>query len=170
MTDDEFWHVSFSLKGRKCVQDSATSEHEARTQAHVYSEIYGSATVTNRSGLITTYVDGVEHQPPKEDSIRGEDVTSIETHADRISARIKVDRSTIETNEHGVILTPDQLDTLTTRLIIQGWKNASTALKEAAERAYDKNDRDRWAILVAGAAFLDSQIDLSEGLIGTYSN
>lgn len=75
----QFWHVSFPVRSNnspKVYYEGAIGhdEQHARALAHLYSRRYAHATVTNREGLVATYVNGVERDfrnTIKEDSIRG---------------------------------------------------------------------------------------------------
>lgn len=63
----QFWHFSYPVDagngdGTKLfMQGIGQDEHDARMQARMYSERHGHATVTNREGLVATYVGGKEH-------------------------------------------------------------------------------------------------------------
>lgn len=61
----QFWHISYPGEPDKnglvsFWEDMARDEPEARAKARMHSR-GRHATVTNREGLVATYVDGVEH-------------------------------------------------------------------------------------------------------------
>ena len=69
----QFWHVSYprvreSTSGMTLHQSMtyvASNEQSARAQAQAASLRHGHATVTNRAGLVATYVNGEEWRPPR---------------------------------------------------------------------------------------------------------
>jgi hypothetical protein len=62
---------------------------------------------------------------------------------------------------HGVLLAPKQIDQLIVALIGQGFKNAVTTLREAADRAHAEGpyrSLTEWAVYVSAASFLEVEI------------
>jgi hypothetical protein len=55
-----FWRVTYPT-GRKSRYEAAKSEQEARAKAQRYSLSHGPTTITNREGLVATYISGEEH-------------------------------------------------------------------------------------------------------------
>ncbi len=64
---DQFWHISYPVTNQSGMANSysliASDERQARTMAAMKSRSHGHATVTNREGLVATYVDGAVWQP-----------------------------------------------------------------------------------------------------------
>lgn len=59
----EFWHVSYPVEskgGTFYYELIAGDEQQARSMARARSRSYSHATVTNRAGLVATYVNGRE--------------------------------------------------------------------------------------------------------------
>jgi hypothetical protein len=59
----QFWHISYAVPSGHSGQTfyefaAAGSEAEARAQAAGISRRYGHANITNRQGLVATYVNG----------------------------------------------------------------------------------------------------------------
>lgn len=80
---------------------------------------------------------------------------------DEIAKVLGVDPQTIALDHRGVVLTPSQVSLLLTTVFAnghkKGYENAVSLLKSGAENANTEGNLDRWAIYLAGAAFLEGQ-------------
>lgn len=83
----------------------------------------------------------------------------IEMHADWIAKTVSIDRETITTNGHGVVLTPNQLDMLTTAITNMGFQNAIDLLQATADAANapgPDHSTTQWAVFHVSAKFLEA--------------
>lgn len=60
----QFWNVTYPFKGDSgsffYLQEVGQDEQHARILADTLSRAYGNAKITNRQGLVASYVNGVE--------------------------------------------------------------------------------------------------------------
>lgn len=85
--------------------------------------------------------------------------------AGKIADLLGVKIEDIRFDSNGVKLDHEQMGLLFTALIGRGFKNAAATLREEAERVNapgPDHNLDLWAIYLAGASFLDGQVNLAK--------
>ena len=74
VSEVNFWHVNYATLNRDGMYVyswlMARDQLEARAMARMESERHGHATITNRAGLVATFVGGHEVQPVREDRVQ----------------------------------------------------------------------------------------------------